>query len=305
MRIARFDDDRLGLVRDGRVLNITDQLTSALSPGPYSLVRRLITEFTVVRPILEELAAGSEASAGLPLDEVRLRAPVPDPTKIVAAPVNYRDHQAEMNEAFHINALGFFLKSPSSLLDPGGTVRLPYSDRRFDHEAEFALIVGRRTSQVTPEQALDHVFGYTGLMDITMRGGEDRSTRKSFDTFTPMGPWIVTPDELGSPDEVGLELTVNGALRQKANTRDLIWSAARFLSYASTVTVLEPGDVVTTGTPAGVAPIQSGDTVELTVDRIGRLAVGVTAENATPCPTGGAGRGPVPPPAPPITAEPA
>src|SRR5690348_10267049 len=117
MRIARFDDDRLGLVRDGRVLDITDQLTSALSPGPYSLVRRLITEFTVVRPILEELAAGSEASAGLPLDEVRLRAPVPDPTKIVAAPVNYRDHQAEMNEAFHINALGFFLKSPSSLLD--------------------------------------------------------------------------------------------------------------------------------------------------------------------------------------------
>ncbi|MEU2282943.1 fumarylacetoacetate hydrolase family protein [Streptomyces sp. NPDC013178] len=298
MRIARFDDDRLGLERDGRVLDVTDQLTSSLAPGPYSLVRRLITDFAEVRPLLEELSAEVDPSAGLLLDEVRLRAPVPDPTKIVAAPVNYRDHQEEMNEDYHVSALGFFLKSPSSLLDPGGTVRLPYSDRRFDHEAEFALVVGRRASQVTPEQALDHVFGYTGLMDITMRGGEDRSTRKSFDTFTPMGPWLVTPDELGSPDDIGLELTVNGALRQKANTRDLIWSAARFLSYASTVTVLEPGDVVTTGTPAGVAPIQDGDTVELIVDRIGRFTIDVTAESAMPCPTGGAGRGPVPPPAP-------
>lgn len=298
MRIVRFDDDRLGLERDGRVLDVTYLLTSSLAPGPYSLVRSLITDFAVVRPLLEDLSAEAGPSAGLALDEVRLRTPVPDPTKIVAAPVNYRDHQAEMSQDHHIDALGFFLKSPSSLLDPGGTVRLPYSDRRFDHEAEFALVVGRRASQVPPEQALDHVFGYTGLMDITMRGGEDRSTRKSFDTFTPMGPWLVTPDELGSPDGVGLELTVNGTLRQKANTRDLIWSAARFLSYASTVTVLEPGDVVTTGTPAGVAPIRNGDTVELIVDRVGRLTVDVTDEDAVPCPTGGAGRGPAPPPAP-------
>ncbi|MFC3577483.1 fumarylacetoacetate hydrolase family protein [Streptomyces yaanensis] len=298
MRIACFDDDRIGLVRDGRVLDITDRLTARLAPGPGSLARRMVAHFAHIRPLLEELAAGAGPSAGLPLDEVRLRSPIPDPTKIVAAPVNYRDHQTEMSKAFHISALGFCLKSPSSLLDPGGTVRLPYCDRRFDHEAEFALVVGRRATHVTPEEALDHVFGYTGLMDITMRGGEDRSTRKSFDTFTPMGPWLVTPDELGSPDDVGLELTVNGAPRQKANTRDLIWSAAHFLAYVSTVTVLKPGDVITTGTPAGVAPIQDGDAVELIVDRVGRLTVGVTAESAVPCPTGGAGRGPVPPAAP-------
>jgi len=302
MRIARFDDDRIGIVVHDRVLDVTDQITAQLdaSPyrAPYSLTRRLITHFTAVRPLLEQLVAELGPDAGRPLEDVRLLAPVADPTKIVAAPVNYRDHQSEMNEAFHISSLGFFLKSPSSILDPGGTVRLPYIDRRFDHEAEFALIVGRRASHITPEQALDHVFGYTGLMDMTMRGGEDRSTRKSFDTFTPMGPWIVTPDELGSPEDVDLELTVNGELRQKANTQDLIWSAARFLAYASTVTVLEPGDVVTTGTPAGVAPIEDGDSVELTVDRIGRLSVEVSAEGAVPCPTGGAGRGPVPPPAP-------
>ncbi|WP_405846562.1 fumarylacetoacetate hydrolase family protein [Streptomyces sp. NBC_01518] len=298
MRIARFDDDRIGLVRDGRVLDVTDQLTALLPPGPSSLARRLVADFAAVRPVLQKRIDEDMPTAGLSVDDVRLCTPMPDPSKIVAAPVNYRDHQAEMSEAFHISALGFFLKSPSSLLASGGTVRLPYSDRRFDHEAEFALIVGRRASHVTPEQALDHVFGYTALMDITMRGGEDRSTRKSFDTFTPMGPWIVTPNELGSPDDVGLELTVNGVLRQKANTRDLIWSAARFLAYVSTVTVLEPGDVVTTGTPAGVAPIQDGDTVELIVDRVGRLTVGVTGEGAVPCPTGGAGQGPVPPPAP-------
>lgn len=298
MRIARFDDDRLGLVRSGRVLDVTDRLGSLLAPGPYSLARRLVADFAAVRPLLEELGAGSGPSEGIPLDQVRLRAPIPDPTKIVAAPVNYRDHQSEMKGDYHISSLGFFLKSPSSLLDPGGTIRLPYSDRRFDHEAELALVVGRRASGITPEEAPDYVFGYTGLMDITMRGGEDRSTRKSFDTFTPMGPWLVTPDEFGSPEDVGLELTVNGAPRQKANTRDLIWSAARFLAYASTVTVLEPGDVITTGTPAGVAPVEDGDTVDLIVDRVGRLTAGVTAEGAVLCPTSGGVRGPVPPPPP-------
>ncbi|WP_155055105.1 fumarylacetoacetate hydrolase family protein [Streptomyces blattellae] len=305
MRIARFNDDRIGVIVDGRVLDVTDQIAAQLAAPPYqashslpSLPRLLITYFAAVRPMLEQLVAELGPDAGLPLEDVRLLAPLADPTKIVAAPVNYRDHQSEMNEASHVSSLGFFLKSPSSILDPGGTVRLPYTDRRFDHEAEFALIVGRRASHVTPEEALGYVFGYTGLMDITMRGGEDRSTRKSFDTFTPLGPWIVTPDELGSPEDVDLELSVNGELRQKANTRDLIWSAARFLAYASTVTVLEPGDVVTTGTPAGVAPIEDGDRVELTVEGIGHLYVDVTAEGSVPCPTGGAGRGPVPPPAP-------
>lgn len=297
MRIARFDNDRIGLVRaDRRVLDVTDQVAQALTPAPYSLFRRLIAGFDTVRPLLQRLAAEAAPTDGLPLDQVRLLAPVPDPTKIVAAPVNYRDHQSEMNEAYHISSLGFFLKAPSSILDPGGTIRLPYTDRRFDHEAEFALIVGRRASRITPEDAPAYVFGYTGLMDITMRGGEDRSTRKSFDTFTPMGPWIVTPDELGSPEDVAIDLTVNGELRQKANTRDLIWSAARFLSYASTVTVLEPGDVVTTGTPAGVSPIDDGDLIELTLSRIGQLQVGVSAQDAVACPTQGMGRGPVPPP---------
>ena len=126
---------------------------------------------------------------------------MPDPTKIVAAPVNYLDHQAEMNEAYHIDALGVFLKAP--VLGPrrtGQTIRLPYTDRRFDQEGELALVIGRRARDVAVADALDHVAGYTCLLDITMRGGEDRSTRKSFDTFTPVGPYLVTPDEVGPLD---------------------------------------------------------------------------------------------------------
>ena len=122
----------------------------------------------------------------------------PTPSKIIAAPVNYRDHQAEMSTDSQVGALGFFLKAPSSLLDPGGTIQLPYHDRRFDQEGELALVIGRTTRQVSEQDALSCVFGYTGLLDITMRGGEDRSTRKSFDTFTPMGPVLSAADVRGS-----------------------------------------------------------------------------------------------------------
>jgi 2-keto-4-pentenoate hydratase/2-oxohepta-3-ene-1,7-dioic acid hydratase in catechol pathway len=295
MRIARFNEDRIGIVRDNRVLDVTDQLTERLSSAPYSLARRLITEFATVLPLLEQTASAAGPGDGLPIDQVRLLAPVPDPAKIVAAPVNYRDHQSEMNEAYHISSLGFFLKSPSSILDPEGTVRLPYTDRRFDHEAEFALVVGRRASHVTPEQALDHVFGYTGLMDITMRGGEDRSTRKSFDTFTPVGPYLVTPDEVGPLESLTLRTWVGDELRQDADIKDLIWSVPRLIAYASSVMTLRTGDIITTGTPAGVGTITDGDHIVVEIDRVGRLEATVSAQGAVRCPTKGAHRGPTPP----------
>jgi 2-keto-4-pentenoate hydratase/2-oxohepta-3-ene-1,7-dioic acid hydratase in catechol pathway len=160
---------------------------------------------------------------GISLRDVRLRVPVADPSKIIAAPVNYRDHQAEMNVDTQVGALGFFLKAPSSLLDPGGTIQLPYHGRRFDQEGELALVIGRTARRVSEQDALACVFGYTGLLDITMRGGEDRSVRKSFETFTPMGPVLVTADEFGDPGDVDLRCWVSGDLRQKASTRDLIY----------------------------------------------------------------------------------
>jgi 2-keto-4-pentenoate hydratase/2-oxohepta-3-ene-1,7-dioic acid hydratase in catechol pathway len=244
------------------------------------------------------VSAAADRSSPARLADIELQPPVPDPTKIIAAPVNYADHQSEMNVDAHVSALGFFLKAPSSLLRPGGTIQLPYDDRRFDQEGELACIIGRRARSLTPAEALDHVFGYTGLMDITMRGGEDRSTRKSFETFTPLGPWIVTADEFGAPGEVDLECWVSGEQRQKANTRNLIWDVAQLVSYASSVTTLHPGDVIATGTPAGVGPLAAGDTVVLNLSGLGgRLEVDVRADAAVPSPTTGKDRGPVPPPA--------
>ena len=122
-------------------------------------------------------------------------------------------------------------------------------------------MIGRTARQVSEQDALSYVFGYTGLLDITMRGGEDRSVRKSFDTFSPMGPVLVTADEFGDPGQVELHCWVSGELRQKASTADLIWGVARLVSYASSVATLHPGDVITTGTPAGVGPLMAGDTV--------------------------------------------
>jgi 2-keto-4-pentenoate hydratase/2-oxohepta-3-ene-1,7-dioic acid hydratase in catechol pathway len=282
MRLVSYDDGRAGCLADDQVI-----------PLPARTMRDVIASWGA-----GQLAAPGH-EGGVPLRDVRLRMPVADPSKIIAAPVNYRDHQAEMNVDSQVGALGFFLKAPSSLLDPGGTIQLPYHDRRFDQEGELALVIGRTARHVSEQDALSYVFGYTGLLDITMRGGEDRSTRKSFETFTPMGPLLVTADEFGDPGGVDLRCWVSGELRQKASTRDLIWSVARLVSYASSVTTLYPGDVITTGTPAGVGPLAAGDTIRLELSGLGLdLTAGVAADHAVASPTSGAGRGPVPPPAP-------
>ncbi|HUZ19148.1 MAG TPA: fumarylacetoacetate hydrolase family protein [Acidimicrobiales bacterium] len=244
---------------------------------------------------LRVLASGAPRT---PLADARLAAPVPLPGAIVAAPVNYADHMVEMSEVLDIRSLGVFLKARSSVTGPESTVRLPYTDRRFDQEGELAAMIGRVVSDVGEDEALDAVFGYTCLLDVTMRGGEDRSTRKSFPTFTPTGPWVVTADELGDPGALRLTCSVNGVVRQDASTSELVWSVARIISYASSVMTLFPGDIIATGTPAGVGPIVAGDRVEVAIERIGTLGVFVSSAGAVTCPTLGARSGPVPPAAP-------
>lgn len=280
MRLVSYDDGRAGCLAGDRVI-----------PLPGKTMRDAIASWAA-----GTLAAPADEN-GIPLRDVRLRVPVADPSKIIAAPVNYRDHQAEMNVDTQVGALGFFLKAPSSLLDPGGTIQLPYHDRRFDQEGELAVIIGRTARSVSEQDALSYVFGYTGLLDITMRGGEDRSVRKSFDTFTPMGPVLVTADEFGDPGEVELRCWVSSELRQKAATRDLIWSVARLVSYASSVATLYPGDVIATGTPAGVGPLTAGDTIRLALSGLGLdLTANVAADHTIASPTSGRDRGPMPPP---------
>jgi 2-keto-4-pentenoate hydratase/2-oxohepta-3-ene-1,7-dioic acid hydratase in catechol pathway len=281
VRVASFNDGRVGVIRHGEVLGVLDFGTA--ERGRISAMRRLIEAWSH-----GDLSGDLSLQDPVPVAEVSLLPPVPDPTKILAAPVNYRDHQVEMNEAVQVSGLGLFLKAPSSLVGHGGQVQLPYTDRRFDHEGEVAVIIGRRARNVSKAEALDHVFGYTALLDMTMRGGEDRSTRKSFETFTPMGPWIVTLDEVADIENVSFSCRLNGEIKQKAATSSLIWGIADLVSYASSITTLEPGDVISSGTPAGVGPVADGDSINVEIEGLeGSLSVAVTSEGAVACPTKG------------------
>ncbi len=233
------------------------------------------------------------------VDPSELDAPIPLPGAVIAAPVNYYDHMVEMSEIRDIRALGMFLKARSSVTGPGSVVRLPYNDRRFDHEGELGVVIGKVTENVAEHDALQSVFGYTCLLDITMRGGEDRSTRKSFRTFTPIGPSIVTADEIGEPTDLRIICNVNGTERQNESTKEMVWSVAQLIAYTSTVMTLYPGDIIASGTPVGVGPIEDGDTIDVIIEGVGTLHVDVSAQGAIACPTLGAGSGLVPPPPPP------
>jgi 2-keto-4-pentenoate hydratase/2-oxohepta-3-ene-1,7-dioic acid hydratase in catechol pathway len=280
-------------------------LTAAGAAAETGLAPRSMLDLVALgAPRAQELAERLRpAAVPRPLGEIRLGPPVPRPGKVIAAPINYVDHQREMNQLHTVSGLGIFLKAPTSVIGPGEVIRLPYTDRRFDQEGELAAVIGA----VAKDLPLDHwasvVFGYTCLLDITMRGGEDRSTRKSFDTFSPIGPCIVTADEIGDPAALELTCTVNGRVRQHASTADLIWGVPQLVEYASSVMTLLPGDIITTGTPAGVGPIEDGDRIEVTISRIGTLTVGVSAHGARNCPTLGAEHGPVAPPARPEAAR--
>ena len=277
MRLVVFDDSRLGLLRDGAVVDVSDLVGAGGDGWPPVFLLRAIADFDRLRPRLLE---GLRDRPGVPADHVRLRAPVVFPSKVIAAPVNYRLHIEEMRplvkgELHAIERYGLFLKAPSSIVGPDATVELPFAERRTDHEVELGVVIGRTARNVAMRDAMDHVFGYTGVMDVTVRGDEDRSTRKSFDTFTPVGPVLVTADEIPDPHALQLQLWVNGERRQNGNTRDMIWNVPKLIEYASHVMTLNPGDLLSTGTPDGVGPLRPGDEVTMEVERVGRLSVRV------------------------------
>jgi 2-keto-4-pentenoate hydratase/2-oxohepta-3-ene-1,7-dioic acid hydratase in catechol pathway len=212
--------------------------------------------------------------------------PVGNPSKIVAAPVNYRKHLNEVNESAElhhgnqineIHRAGLFLKSPGSLIGAADCVKLRHLDRRNDHEVELAVIIGRRADRVRKEDAFGFVAGYAIGLDMTLRGPEERSFRKSIDTYTVLGPWMVTPDELDDPSALDLALDVNGEPRQRANTRDLILSIAELIAFSSSFYTLEPGDILLTGTPDGVGPVVPGDVISASIQDIGAIEIRVEA----------------------------
>jgi len=275
MRIAVYDNNRVGLVRNETLVDVSDIVSARDGEWPPVFLLRAIADFDRLRPRLTEALRSRE---GLPLDRVQLRAPVVFPSKVIAAPVNYRLHIEEMrsqvkHELHAIEKYGLFLKAPSSVVGPDAIVELPFPDRRTDHEVELGVVIGKTARNVAAGDAMNHVFGYTGVMDITVRGEEDRSTRKSFDSFTPVGPVLVTADEIPDPHALQLQLWVNGERRQNGNTRDMIWNVPRLIEYASHVMTLYPGDLFSTGTPDGVGPLKAGDQVTIDVERIGRMSV--------------------------------
>ena len=275
MRLASTLDSRLYAVGDGRAIDLTDAL--GLQPGTGGPLLAFLERGGTVAE-LRELDLD-----GLPvrrLADLRLAAPVARPGKVVGAPVNYLDHQAEMGEQRSIADYGVFLKATSSVIGPEDAIRLPYRDVRTDHEGELGVVIGRTARRVDVADALGHVFGYAPILDITVRSGEDRSTRKSFDTFTPFGPWVTTADEVPDPEALELRCWVDGELRQHVSTKEHIFSVARLIAYTSHVMTLFPGDVIATGTPAGVGPIRSGQRVAVELSGLGRLEVPVTDEGA-------------------------
>ena len=275
MRLVIFDDLRMGVLTDGQVYDVSDVVGARADEWPPVFWVRAVANFGRLRPKIEAAVARGK---GRPLETVRLRAPVLFPSKVIAAPVNYRLHMQEMGVDDPIDEFGVFLKAPSSIIGPDEIIRLPYLDRRTDYEAEVGFVVGRTAKDVKAADALPYIFGYTCVMDITVRGKEDRSTRKSFDTFTPVGPVLVTADEIPDPQNIGFTLWLNGVVKQHANTSDMFWGMAKLVEYASHVMTLYPGDLVTTGTPQGVGPITPGDEVTIEVERIGRMSVRVEAK---------------------------
>lgn len=273
MRIASFDDHRIGVIIGDEIVDVTSLLD--VPPPvwpPVGMVQFIAAFASDLGPVREAAKNGPRRS----LSEVRLNAPVEWPNKLLAYPANYTDHIVEMNSGYTSRIKGFFLKASSSLVGPSGPIVRPaIPGASIHHEAELAIVIGRGGRSITREDAIDHIFGYSCLLDITVRGDQERVMRKSFDTFTPMGPWIVTADEIGAPDELDIVLTVNGEVRQSANTRDLLLDIPGMIEMASSAMTLHAGDVIATGTPAGVGPIEPGDVVEIRIGGVGEMRVPV------------------------------
>jgi 2-keto-4-pentenoate hydratase/2-oxohepta-3-ene-1,7-dioic acid hydratase in catechol pathway len=290
MRFCRFGDGRLGLVEGPNVRDVTaalEVLPACRYPLPnYDL---LIANLAEVSARARELAPHAPQ---LRLAGLQLLRPVANPGKIVAAPVNYKKHAQEVrdNPALHhnnpalmqsIQTIGLFLKATSSLTGPSEGIQLRRLDRRNDHEVELAFVIGRSGHDIPRAEALEYVAGYSIGLDITIRGSEDRSFRKSPDTYSVLGPWLVTPDEVPDPGHLDLSITVNGELRQKSNTDNMILGVAELIEMASSFYTLHPGDIFMTGTPEGVGQIAPGDRIVAMVEKIGTMEVPVRAAQTT------------------------
>lgn len=230
----------------------------------------------------------SPASARYKLHEVKLRAPIPRPNKLICVGLNYRDHAAETGAQIP-TVPTIFNKFATAVIGPDDNIVLPRVSKAPDYEAEFAFVIGRGGRHIAAEQWRDHVFGYTIVNDVTGRDYQRATSQwlmgKTFDTFAPMGPWIVSADEIADPHSLDISIEINGEVLQDSNTRELIFKVPDLIAFLSSVFTLEPGDVVSTGTPAGVGFVRKpprflhpGDEVVVKIPALGELRNPVVAE---------------------------
>jgi 2,4-didehydro-3-deoxy-L-rhamnonate hydrolase len=282
MRICRYNDDCLGLVKGDQLIDVTvalDDIPAQRWPRPHG--DAMVANIETIKVGIEENRKMGYVQG---VNNVVLKSPVANPTKIIAAPANYTKHVAEAQddaeinfgrEIKTINEYGLFLKANSALVGPGEGITLGHTDRRNDHEIELAMVIGQTAKNITYDNALDVVAGYAIGLDNTVRGVEDRSLRKSLDSYAVLGPWMTTADEIDDPDDLGFQITVNGEVRQESNTRHLIFDCRKLIEYASKFYTLYPGDIIMTGTPEGVGPIEPGDHLVCQMDVIGKMEVEV------------------------------
>jgi 2-keto-4-pentenoate hydratase/2-oxohepta-3-ene-1,7-dioic acid hydratase in catechol pathway len=270
MKLMYFDDYRLGVVRGDAAVDVSAVVQDIPHTGPHDLISGLIERFDQYRKRLEDAAARGQ---GVPLTQVKIRPPLPKPGNIDCMAVNYME-DGTLKEPAPINA---FHKSPSAVIGQEDTMVLPDVPATiFEGEAELALVIGKRAKGVGAASAMSHVFGYVNFIDGSARGlppaGNTFFQMKSRDTFAPMGPYLVTADEIRDPQNLQVRLWVNGQLKQNFNTSDMAHKIPRCIEWMSSIHTLEPGDVLATGTNhRGLSAFQDGDTVELECEGLGRL----------------------------------
>jgi 2-keto-4-pentenoate hydratase/2-oxohepta-3-ene-1,7-dioic acid hydratase in catechol pathway len=294
MKICHYNSNQAGAVVGDRVHPIGDALVKAgrLRVG-YSMVE--VIDALANDPTALQCARDSlNTTTPLPLGSVKLLAPILNPPSLWAAAANYKAHQQEMKEkmgssdrsAFSKDELmaEFFLKPSSSIVGPGGTVILPRISKDVDFECELCAVIGKTARYVSEEKALDYVFGYTICWDISQRdpwgrGKQNtRNIRKGFDTFAGLGPWIVTRDEIDEPQNLAIRVEQNGKPAMTAHTSDMICGLREHIRFLTSILTLRPGDLITTGTPAGVRKLADGDRLKGSIEKIGEMELHVAAE---------------------------
>ncbi|HZR61229.1 MAG TPA: fumarylacetoacetate hydrolase family protein [Xanthobacteraceae bacterium] len=274
MKLAFFDNYKLGVVLGDKIVDVSAVTKGIKALGPQDVIRGVIEKWSTYKG---KLAAAAKKGKGKPLAKVKLRAPLPKPENIVCMAVNYME-DGTLAEPALINA---FMKSPTAVIGDGDTMVLPdLGATIFEGEAEIAVVIGKRAQHVKAADAMKYVFGYTNFIDGSARGvvppGNTFYQMKSRDTFAPIGPYIVTKDEIKDPQKLQIRLTNNGVTYQNFNTDDMAHKIPRCIEWVSSIHALEPGDILATGTNhRGLNPFMDGDKIELTVEGCGTLHIKV------------------------------